>query len=53
MQHHSLDWLKQNDLQTAIGLLDRIEPYYVFTVIAIGLVGNTISFLLFVSAKFK
>jgi hypothetical protein len=41
---------KLEKLNTFMG---RIEPYYVLTVIALGLVGNTVSFVIFSFTKLK
>ncbi len=36
-----------------IDFLHAFEPYYVLTIVMIGLVGNSISFLLFILTKLK
>ena len=36
-----------------INFLNKFEPYYISALVAIGLVGNTISFLLFVFTKLR
>lgn len=36
-----------------IDLLNKIEPYYILTVIVVGLIGNSLSFFLFLFTKLK
>lgn len=38
---------------SAIEILSRIEPYYVAILVTVGLVGNSLSFAIFVSSKLK
>lgn len=33
--------------------LDRIEPYFVFIIVLIGIIGNVLSFGVFIFTKFK
>ncbi len=40
-------------LTEVIIFINKIEPYYIITLISCGLIGNTISFLLFTLTKLK
>ena len=33
--------------------LDRIEPYFVFIIVLIGIIGNVLSLVVFIFTKFK
>jgi hypothetical protein len=45
--------IRNHDLQNALDLLDKIEPFYILVIVLLGLFGNTGSFFLFVLTKLR
>ena len=48
-----MDSFIDKNLQYINDYLNKLEPYYIGIIISIGLLGNTVSLLLFLSTKLK